>query len=147
MKNRVEFVDSHSFTRGAEHNYCSLCNVGYDKWTYQYAKVVEGPAEGAVICPECLKAGNFSERAELAAQRYEAKAKLLLHDAGEFRKQVEWDVPTYDEWRKRETAADEAYAKEAYPKEWAEEQARRQANQGVQADKVDKVDPDNGLPF
>lgn len=80
MKNKFEFVDSKSMTRGAEHTRCGLCDSGYDKWTYQYVKVVEGPADGLVICPECLKKHDFED-----------------------------DVPTYEEWREREKAADKEY--------------------------------------
>lgn len=112
MKNKVEFVQSHSFTRGAEHNRCELCAGGYDKWTYQYAKVVSGPLEGAVICPECLKTHDFAERAEKAAEEYEAMAEKCRTNAEVLRTPAEWDAPSFEEWREREDEADAAYVKE-----------------------------------
>jgi len=78
----IELVSSHSFTRGAEHNQCGFCNGGYDKWTYQYSKFIEGKYAGLVICPKCLKSGDF---ARLGA-------------------------PTYEEWRELEVKADKEYA-------------------------------------
>lgn len=124
MKNTATLVQSKSFTRGEEHNRCTLCDRGgYDKWTYQYVKVTSGPAKGAIICPDCLKSRNFSERAEGAAQAHEASMEHHKECARLLREQVEWDVPTFEEWETRERAADEAYCKENYPKEWAKKQA------------------------
>ena len=54
---RAELVESLAMSRGSSHMYCGFCREGYDKWTFQYAQVVSGPFEGAVVCPECLQRG------------------------------------------------------------------------------------------
>ena len=114
--NKVEFVRSHSFTCDAEHTRCDLCAGGYEKWTYQYVKVTSGPLEGAVVCPDCLKAaeaGTLSERLKTTAERYAASAQHCQEVAEVLRNTdpADLDLPTFAEWREREEAADAEYVK------------------------------------
>lgn len=113
------FEESRSFTRGAEHNRCSICDGGYDKWTYQYVKVTGGTLLGAVVCPDCLKAaedGTLQARLNEAAEDNLAAVEHHKRMADIFRQAAaeSIDLPTFAEWRKREALADAEYCAAYY---------------------------------
>ena len=114
--NKSEFRKSISFTNGAEHTCCSLCDGGYDKRTYYFVQITKGPLDGAVVCPECLKAYDegkdvFFKRLEERANQLEAISNNYKSSANMLRKSMcyEWNIQTHAEWTAKQEQSDKEY--------------------------------------
>lgn len=101
-------------TRGAEHCTCTLCQGGYDKWTYVFARIVDGPLTGATVCPQCLAAhdrGEIDDRLHDMLHTYLTYVKEYQALADKIRQSIGsgFTAPTFEEWQQAERLADADY--------------------------------------